>query len=96
MLDEVDTKTVVIGEKKIESVITNGKSYAPLRLLLEGLYGEATKTRLTFDLVPLWDGRTIPCIPIILNGRSMVSVRDFANWQDLHIVLDASDILLKR
>lgn len=96
LLDEVDTKTVVIGEKKIESVITNGKSYAPLRLLLEGLYGEATKTRLTFDLVPLWDGRTIPCIPIILNGRSMVSVRDFANWQDLHIVLDASDILLKR
>jgi hypothetical protein len=65
-------------------------------LLLEGLYGEATKTRLTFDLVPLWDGRTIPCIPIILNGRSMVSVRDFANWQDLNIVLDASDILLKR
>jgi len=46
--------------------------------------------------VPLWDGRTIPCIPIILNGRSMVSVRDFANWQDLNIVLDASDILLKR
>jgi hypothetical protein len=97
LIDEVaDGWNVVIGSDTIKAVNANGKTYSPLRPMLEALYGEEVKTRLTFDLVPLWDGGTIPCSPIIMDGKSMVSVRDFANWQGLNIVIDDNSIVLKR
>jgi hypothetical protein len=97
LLDDVASeREVVIGSDKIPSVLSTGKAYAALRPMLEALYGDDVKTRLTFDLVPLWDGKSIPCSPIILNGKSMVSVRDFANWQNLSVVIDDASIILKR
>lgn len=97
LLDDVSSeRNVVIGSDSIKSILTNGKAYAALRPMLEALYGEGVKTRLAFDLVPLWDDKAIPCSPIILGGKSMVSVRDFANWQGLTVAIDDASIILKR
>jgi hypothetical protein len=97
LLDDVSSeRNVVIGSDSIKSILTNGKAYAALRPMLEALYGEDVKTRLTFDLVPLWDDKAVPCSPIILGGKSMVSVRDFANWQGLTVAIDETSIILKR
>jgi hypothetical protein len=97
LLDDVSSeRNVVIGSDSIKSILTNGKAYAALRPMLEALYGEDVKTRLTFDLVPLWDDKAVPCSPIILGGKSMVSVRDFANWQGLTVAINETSIILKR
>jgi hypothetical protein len=78
---------VMMGEDIIPGKSINGRVYAPLRDLLKGLYGASVETRLDFDLVPLWDDKAIPCTPIIVDGRSQVSVREFAVWQMLNVVI---------
>lgn len=94
--DVASERNVIIGKDSIKAEMVSGKAYAALRPMLEALYGEDVKSRLTFDLVPLWDDKGIPCSPIILSGRSMVSVRDFANWQGLTVAIDDTSIILKR
>jgi hypothetical protein len=87
---DIDKKSdwlVMMGEDIIPGKAINGRVYAPLRDLLKGLYGASVETRLDFDLVPLWDDKAIPCTPIIVDGRSQVSVREFAVWQMLNVVI---------
>lgn len=78
---------VMMGEDIIPGKSINGKVYASLRELLKALYGEGIETRLSFDLVPLWDGKSIPCTPAIIEGRTQISVREFSLWQELKVVI---------
>jgi hypothetical protein len=78
---------VMMGEDIIPGKMVNSKVYSPLRDLLNALYGSDTESRLGFDLVPLWDDKAIPCTPIIVEGRTQVSVREFAVWQKLNVII---------
>jgi len=51
---------------------------------------EATKVRLTFDSIPYWDEDKIPCNTVLIQGRLMVPVREFASWQNLQIDVDST------
>ena len=90
--DTIDTEKkpdwlVMMGEDIIPGKMVNSRVYAPLRDLLNALYGADVETRLDFDLVPLWDDKPIPCTPIIVEGRTQVSVREFAVWQTLNVTV---------
>lgn len=78
---------VMMGEDIVPGKIITSKVYSPLRDLLNALYGDDVESRLGFDLVPLWDDKAIPCTPIIIDGRTQVSVREFAVWQKLNVVI---------
>jgi len=78
---------VMMGEDIIPGKMVNSKVYSPLRDLLNALYGSDTESRLDFDLVPLWDDKAILCTPIIVEGRTQVSVREFAVWQKLNVII---------
>lgn len=78
---------VMLGEDIIPGKLVSGKVYASLRELLKGLYGAEVDERLGFDLVPLWDDKAIPCTPVIVDGRTQVSVREFAVWQKLNVIM---------
>jgi hypothetical protein len=77
----------MMGEDIVPGKMVNSKVYAPLRDLLKGLYGADVESRLGFDLVPLWDDKAVPCTPIIADGRTQVSVREFAVWQKLDVII---------
>lgn len=86
LIDEQDKAVVKVFGKTIEPSYVSNRAYVPLRVILEAVYGEDdVEQRLSFELVPLWDGGTIPCSVIISNGKSMIGLRDFSNWQDLAI-----------
>jgi len=82
--------TVDIGPDEVTAVSHDGRLYAGLRQCLEAIYGEVTKVRLTFDSIPYWDEEKVPCNTVLIQGRLMVPIREFASWQNLQIDVDST------
>jgi len=99
LLDEASADwRVMIGSKELAGTNVNGRLFVPLRPALTALFGDDVETRLTFELVPLWDSGTIPCSIVLKDGASLVSLRDLASWQGctLRILKDLKNVILER
>lgn len=90
--------TVTIGADEIPAISHDGRLYSGLRQSLEAIYGESTKVRLSFDSIPYWDEGKIPCNTILVQGKLMVAVREFADWQNLNVDVDSTNksVILNR
>lgn len=82
---------VVIGPDEVPAISHDGRLYAGLRQCLEAIYGNTVDTMLTMDLTPYWNGGKIPCNTILVQGKLMVAVREFATWQNLNLDVDSNE-----